>query len=170
MRTMLPVILMIIPSVPLSAQTAAPAASPELRELSGCRTIGDPAARLSCFDAAAARLETALSGNALVVVTKDQVTRARRSVFGFSSSDPLPLTAERAELPDVFEGKVTALGQARGGKWVVQVDDTVWQATEVSPFQRDPTIGEAVTIRRGLLGSYKLSVAGRSGVRVMRTK
>lgn len=154
---------------PVLAQDA-PNTPPAVRQLLDCRGVAEPAVRLACFDRQAALVATAVNERELVVVDRAQVREVRRSVFGFSAADPLPFATKREEVPDLFEGKIGALSPVRGGRYQLQVDDTVWELLETGAFQRVPKVGDAVVIKRGMLGSYKLSVDGRSGLRAKRLK
>lgn len=153
----------------VSAQPVA--GSPEaLRGLLDCRALPLVADRLACFDREAERLDQAVAAKEVVVVDRAQVKSVRRSVFGFSAADPVPFASRPEDIPDVFEGTVKTVAAARGGRYRLQVDDTVWELLEAGAFQQPPKVGEAAVIRRGLLNSYRVSVAGRSGLRAVRLR
>lgn len=152
-----------------SAQSAA--GSPEaLRGLLECRALPAASDRLACFDRELQRLDQAVAAKEVLVVDRAQVKSVRRSVFGFSAADPVPFASRPEDIPDVFEGTVKTVAPARGGRYRLQVDDTVWELLEAGAFQPPPKTGEAVVIRRGLLNSYRVSVAGRSGLRAVRLR
>lgn len=162
-------LLFVTMTAPTQAQDA-PVIPPVVSDLLGCRSVADPADRLACFDQRAAVIEGAVRERDLVVVDRSQVRKVRRSVFGFSSSDPLPFASKPDEIPDMFEGKIVSVSALRGGRFVLQVDDTVWELQETGAFQRVPKVGDPVIIRRGVLGSYKLAVDGRTSLRARRLK
>lgn len=141
-----------------------------VRGLLACRSTPAAADRLACFDRESQRLDQAVAAKDVLVVDRAQVAKVRRSVFGFSAADPVPFAKRADDIPDVFEGTVTAVAAARGGRYRLQVDDTVWELLEAGAFQSPPKTGEAVVIKRGLLNSYRVSVAGRSGLRAVRLR
>lgn len=169
MRTGASALMLLVVAGPAVAQDA-PVTPAAVRQLLDCRAVADPGARLACFDRQAAVMDEAVRERELVVVDRGQVREVRRSVFGFSSSDPLPFASRPDEIPDVFEGKITSVSALRGNRFVVQVDDTVWELLETGAFQRVPKVGDPVVIKRGVLGSYKLAVDGRASLRAKRLK
>jgi hypothetical protein len=56
--------------------------APLLTAVTQCRTVLDSAARLACFDESVAALDRAESDKAVVVIDRQQVREARRSLFG----------------------------------------------------------------------------------------
>ena len=116
---------------------------PELfRNLLNCRTITDNAARLACFDKAAAALE--------------QAQTARTLVFGDEDAFP---RFEGTEL----KGKIVEVRPNRAGQYVLTMPDgTRWLHTEWTKFMFDPKAGDTILIRKGLTGSYRASTRGTS--------
>ena len=107
-----------------------------------CRTLSDDAARLACFDKAAAELEQAQNARALV----------------FGDEDAFP-RFEGAEL----KGKIVEVRPNRAGQYVLTMPDgTRWLQTEWTKFMFDPKAGDAILIRKGLTGSYRASTRGTS--------
>lgn len=159
-------------AVPAVGQTQPKAARPpQLQALIACRQIGDAGARLACFDRQVAAVDEAEARNDLVIVDRQQIRSTRRSLFGLT----LPRIAflesgGQDTLPEEVDGKIRRVSTTSDGKWLFQLEDAVWRTTEVSPFQADPKVGDDVNIRRGLLGSYKLSVEGRSALRAVRVR
>lgn len=155
-----------------SAATAAPPVPNALIEaLLSCRGRADEAARLSCYDQAAATLAQANSSGQIVVVDREDVRRTRRSLFGFSVPN-LPFFSNddsQDEQPDEIEGTIRAARSIGNGKWLIELEGGArWQTTEASPMSRDPAAGRSIKIKRGALGSYIVTVAGGRAVRAMR--
>lgn len=143
----------------------------QLRGLLDCRRIVDSAARLACFDRSAAAIDTAEATGELVIADREQLRSARRSLFGLTLPRIALLDGGRPEeAAQEFESKIRSAKMASDGKWTFQLDEAVWRATEASPYQADPRAGETVKIRRGPLGSYDLSVEGRSALRAVRVR
>ena len=63
-------------------QTTLPSSAPTLNVLGDCQKISDDAARLRCFDRAAANLIAASKAGDIVVVDREKMRSARRSLFG----------------------------------------------------------------------------------------
>src|SRR3712207_6445767 len=66
------------------AAKSKPVESPLVRAIAECQRQSDDAARLRCFDAAAAALTSATTSGKIVVVDQEDVRKTRRSLFGFS--------------------------------------------------------------------------------------
>ena len=130
----------------------------------------DDARRLACTDVAAARLVEAARARDVVIVTKDDVKRTRRSLFGLSidQNDVFPgqgATVERVNRLDTAIANAIATGNDR---WTLVLQEGGrWQTTEAWTFG-EPKAGMAVEIRRGALGGYMMRAAGQRTVRVQR--
>ncbi len=159
-------------AVPAVAQTpATPPRAAALKAVVDCRALTDSAARLACYDAAAAGLDAAERSGQVVVLDRDQVRAAKRDVFGlklpsfnmFDRDD-----AQRETEVDRVTSTVASAG--RGGKgWIVTLaNGQTWRQTDGKGLYRVRE-GDTVEIRRGALGSYFMRVAGQPGVRVARS-
>jgi hypothetical protein len=105
-----------------------------------CRTLTDDAARLACFDKAAADLE--------------QAQNARTLSFGDEDAFP---RFEGAEL----KSKIEAVSANQAGRYVITLaDGTRWLQTEWTKFIFDPKAGDSIVIRKGLTGNYRASSRG----------
>lgn len=137
-----------------------------------CRALADSAARLACFDQRVAALATATQQGQVAVVGADDVRAARRSLFGLPAPST-PLFAglgDAGEEPESISGVIRSVQTTRSGAWLIQIDDSVWQTTQSGYFQSLPRVGQEATVTRGLLGSYRLSVEGRAGLRAVRVR
>lgn len=153
-----------------SAMAAEPPTSPIIGALVKCRAETDDGKRLACFDKAAGTLAKATEEGSIAVVSREDVRKTRRSLFGFSLPK-LPFfsgdDSEKEETPDEIETTVKSARGARDGNFtVVMADDAVWRTTE--PLRKMPKAGDKVKIKKAALGSYFLSVGGLRGVRAMR--
>lgn len=149
---------------------AEPPASPIVDALVKCRAESDDTKRLACFDKAAGTLAKATEEGSIAVVTREDVRKTRRSLFGFTLPK-LPFfsgdDSGKEEMPEEIETSVKSARAARDGNFtVVMADDAVWRTTE--PLRKMPKPGDKVKIKKAALGSYFLSVGGLRGVRAMR--
>lgn len=157
----------------LSATAAAAAeapSSPIVDAVVKCRTVTADAERLACYDKAAGGLAKATEEGSIAVVSREDVRKTRRSLFGFTLPK-LPFfsgdDSGKEEQPEEIETTVKTARATRDGNFtVVMADDAVWRTTE--PLRKMPKAGDKVKIKKAALGSYFLSVGGLRGVRAMR--
>jgi hypothetical protein len=136
-----------------------------------CRKLADGQARLACYDKAVDALGQALDKGEVVAVDQGQVQQVRRQAFGFTLPSLTVFDRGAAKGQDVDEVTLTIESARLGpdGKWVLGLEGgQVWRQIESTPFSRTPKAGAKATIRRALLGSYLMTVGGKSGVRVHR--
>ena len=149
-----------------------PQARPELFEaLVRCRAIADDAARLRCFDEAAANLQAAQERRDLVVVDRQQVRENRRRLFGL----PLPnlggvFGGDDEDDVDSIESTVASASQIDYGRWVVRLEDgSTWVQTDNEIIAGRPRPGQPVRVNRAAMGTYMMRVNNQPGVRVRRS-
>lgn len=163
-----------------SASLAAPnepPARPELfQALLRCRAIAEAAARLQCFDAAAANLEAAAERREVVVVDRQQVREGRRRLFGLTLPR-IPIFGgggeeeDEADRIDTVESTVASASQDGLGHWtVVLADGAVWTQVDNRPLALRPRNGQRVVIDRGALGSFMMRINGQPGLRARRVR
>ena len=158
------------------AARAAPADAPRaavLQAVMNCRTVADTAARLACYDAAAARLDEAEAKGDLVILDREQTQQARREAFGFSiPSFDLFNRGEPAERLNRASFKVVRAWEiGAGGLWAMELDSgAVWRQTDGNKLSRRPKPGSTVEIRSAALGSYFMNVDGQTAIRVKRDR
>jgi hypothetical protein len=156
---------------PAAAQSAPPAAL--LDKVVQCKGVTDDQARLRCFDAAAAALESARSSGALVVVDREDVRKTRRSLFGFSVPK-LPFFSGDNSQDEEQKEVLAQIKSARSlgyGKWQLDLDSAgIWQTTEPSAYSGTPKPGDAVKIRKAALGSYFITVGSGRAVKGLRVR
>jgi hypothetical protein len=157
---------------PTAAATAERAAA--FKKLSDCRGIQDDAARLACYDEAAAGIESAERSGDLVVMDRGQVRDAKRSLFGFDTS-ALNIfdrgdNEHRVEVNNVSL-TVDRAYRGEGGHWVmVMTDGQVWRQVDSNGPYNPPHRGSTAEIRKAALGSYFLNVDGQTAIRARREK
>lgn len=153
-----------------SAQSpGAPSATSPLSVISACRLVTGEAARLACYDAAAAALERAVASKEVVVLSPKEVKQTRRSLFGFSVPKlPFLGSNDEGESSEI-EAKLKSARSLGYGKWrLVLEDGATWETTEATRGEVVPGPGTEVRIKRGILGSYMINIAGTRGVKARR--
>jgi hypothetical protein len=139
-----------------------------------CRAITETAARLQCYDTAAANLEQAANRRDVVVVDREQVREDRRRLFGlalprlgiFGGGDD---DGDDAEEVIRVVGVVASASQNGFGQWVIRLQDgAVWAQTDNNVLALRPRPGQKVVVNRGALGSYMMRVNNQPGLRVKR--
>jgi hypothetical protein len=138
----------------------------EISAIASCRTISDAAQRLACYDGAAQRLEQAISSKELTVLSRSDVRRTRRSLFGFGFPNIPFLSGGGEEADKQITAKIARLRSLGYGKWQFTLDDgAVWETTESSPTDDVPSTGQNVTIKRGALSNYFILFQNMRAVR-----
>lgn len=138
--------------------------------LLACRALTAAAERLACFDRETGAVADALVRRDLVAVDRDKVRSTRRSLFGFSLPK-LGLFGDDDEADEIkqIDGVIAGVGRNRDGGFTFRLADGArWSQADGKPIALEPRAGDKVVVRRGVLGSYTLSVAGQPGVKVQR--
>jgi hypothetical protein len=147
-----------------------------VESLSRCRGIAAPDARLACFDAAASAIEVAVKAKDVTIVDRQDIRKARRSLFGFSVPHiPLFGGGDRDGGPktDDFAELNTTIASARSvdnGRIELKLaeSDAVWMTTD--PMAFPPKAGAKVRIRQGAMGNYFIAISGERSVRGIRVR
>jgi len=145
-------------------QTGTPA---QVERLMNCRTITAADQRLACYDREAAAMQQAITNQDLFMVDKERARAAGRSLFGFSVPNFGGLFGSNGEISQI-DGVIKTTGRNSDGGWVITLQDgSVWTQTDDWPgFDARP--GKKVMVKRGLLGSFWLSMPGQNGIKVKR--
>jgi len=157
-------------AAPPPAALSAGARTKVLQSLSDCRKLTDNAARLACYDTAAASLEQAEAKGDIVVVDREQARSVRRQAFGFSL--PSLSMFEKGEKQEDIDSTTGAVGSARqngASKWVIKLEDgAVWTQVDTTELFADPKPGDPVRIRKASLGSYLMVIGRNRAIRAHR--
>jgi hypothetical protein len=136
-----------------------------------CRSIADDAARLRCFDQAAAALQQAAERRDIVIIDREQVQQTRRSLFGIEGLR-VPFFGhgdEKGEEVSQIDGVIASASQVSYGRWMVRLEDgSIWLQVDDNAIAVWPKAGQKVVVKRAALGSYMMRVNGQPGVRVKR--
>ena len=169
MRTLLMVAALAV-AAPATAQEATEQSSVIADQLLNCRSITQADARLACFDANAATFAAAREANQIVVLDREEVRQAKRSLFGFSLPRIRLFGGDESNEPEVqeIESTLANVQSAGGNRWTLTLaDNTRWQTTDArSTFF--PSNGQDVKIEAGILGSYSAKIGSGRAVKVKR--
>ena len=164
----------------------ADAAHDALEEIAKCADIKDSAERLKCFDAAVPRAKSVLAAPPLPAPpdkAKDEAGSVQ--VFGFPRPDkpvvktedfgkpPAP-PEEPKEITEITSAVLEFAKNPRGKAVFILQNGQVWRQLDAdSTNVLEPSLGDTmkVTIEKGFLGSYNLTIDGRNGlIKVTRLK
>ncbi|MET4896098.1 hypothetical protein RN629_02865 [Sphingomonadaceae bacterium jetA1] len=137
-----------------------------------CTSVTDAAERLACYDRTVNALVAAEQKRDVVVVDRAQIRQTRRTLFGLNLPN-LGLFGDGGgkDEPDAVTQIESTLTKADigGGAWTFTLQDGArWQQTDDNILGGRPRVGDKVVIRRGALGSFKLSLAGQPAIKVRR--
>jgi hypothetical protein len=147
---------------PVADDTPPPAVVNALLE---CRKLEDGAARLACFDRAAAELGKATETHELVVLDRAAVNHTKRSLFGLNLPAIRIFGSNDEELTQI-ESTIARAYSNRTGPVYVLADGSRWQQIDGPDPLADP--GDPVVIHKGAMGSYLARVGKTPGLRVVR--
>ncbi|WP_144243905.1 hypothetical protein [Sphingopyxis sp. MWB1] len=158
--------------LPMSAMAKEASKNPPaaIAQIYDCRALGEADARLRCYDAAVDEMKGAELRGDISFSDRAAMEERRRGLFGFSLPNVGALFGDKdgEEIREV-ETSIAALSPVGGGRFRMKMaDGSVWLQTESRNLARDPEVGDAVRIKAGALGSYFLSVEGRTSVRAKR--
>jgi hypothetical protein len=154
-----------------SAQAATP--SIPMSVLKQCAEINDPSKRLACYDqvaerppatsaavpkdSPAAKVSPAASAPAAAAASAATTAPPPKESFGLYSAEH-PAAPPRVEA--LISARVISIGISSTGRSTVTLEgDQVWELDSADPVLKN---GDAVTVKRGTLGSFILTTpAGR---------
>ena len=169
-------------------------ASDPLAGVLACRDLTDAAARLACFDRETASLarasaapvaeskaEAPPTAAAPIAAAATPTTAAApapsltpEQKFGLSTSAIVAKeqgAATHAAKETKLQARITALALAGDGRTLFTLDNSqVWRQLEADGTDVMARLGDAVTISRGLLGSYWLQLKAGRGCKVTRLR
>lgn len=153
---------------PVRAQSPSATRPEAFSKLVNCRTVADPIERLSCYDRELAAVDAAEKRRELVVTDRARVRETRRGLFGFTLPKLGLLGGDEDEVEEI-EAAALSASYNRDGGWTVRLaQGGTWTQTDGRPLALRPREGSKIRIRKGVLGSYMMSVDGQPGIRVRR--
>lgn len=151
-----------------AAARKGPSAEDQLRQILRCNAIVDQQARVTCYDDAARQAMDAGAAPAASGAVASPKP-APEQAFGLETVEVArrPERVRPEVLNQLSQTLVARLDDGRG-YWLFRLGNgSTWQMAERSEFE-PPRVGETVTIRRGLLGSYMMDFGKSIAVRVSR--
>jgi hypothetical protein len=140
-----------------------------LQKLIDCRAIPADVERLACYEAQTAKIDAAEANRDLVIIDRDQATKARKDGFGLPSRPLIVGTP-----PTLGEGVTDVTAKIRTAKllaskrWLFVLDDGArWYQAELKTL-RDPKPGQSIRIRKASLGGFLANIDGQPATRVRR--
>jgi len=143
--------------------------SPLIEGVLQCAADKDPAARLACYDRAAAALAAANSKGDVVVVDREDVRKTRRALFGFSAVHIPFFRGDRSleEVPAELATTIKAVKSDGYDKFYLTLaDGGTWKTTEAARF--DPRPGDPIRIKHTMFGAFMIDGGRLAGVKVIR--
>ncbi|MCC2977364.1 hypothetical protein LK533_11845 [Sphingomonas sp. PL-96] len=148
------------------------AAQDPVRDLLGCRSVAEDAARLQCLDRRAAELAQRLERGDVTVSTRAEVAQVQAAQFGRSAPATIhsePARQPATEPPRSIDTTIRSASRTADGKWVmILADGARWQQIDGRTLSQDPRAGMRLAIRRAAMGSFLANVAGQTAIRVRR--
>jgi len=124
-----------------------------------CAQVRSDTDRLACYDQAFGK-------------PAQPAAAAPKEQFGFTEKEVARNTGQGTDSagPTSVTAAITALDRRHDGKFVVTLDNAqVWAQSEINS-QADVGIGDQITVRHGVLGSYLLVTKAGIATRVKRVK
>ncbi len=154
---------------PAMAKETASGRAQLFQRLVDCRAIKETADRLACYDREVASLDAAERSKDVVIVDKEQVREAKRTIFGLA----LPRIklfggGDEADEVSQIESRITSAREGVEGWTIWLADGSIWRQADTNPFYRPPKPGLDVIVKRAALGSFIMRVGGSPGVKVKR--
>lgn len=171
MRVAAGFLLMFTAAQPALAQPIGSEPPPAFKKLIDCRSIGDAAERLACYDREIAAVDTAVTQKELVVFDRSQVQRTQRTLFGL----PLPnlniFGDGSGDAPSEISSTIKRAWMHDRGKWAFELADGArWEQVDTTRLVFEPEAGQEVKIRRAAMGSYLANVDRQTAIRVRRVQ
>jgi hypothetical protein len=142
---------------------------PQLQRLLACRSLGDGAARLACFDREAGAAAQGFASGDLVAADRDKIRSTKRTLFGLKIPNLALFGDDGMEDVKQVEGVLAGTGFNRDGGYVFRLKDGArWSQLDSKPLAVAPRPGDKVVVKRGMMGSYFLTVGRQPGVKVER--
>ena len=146
----------------------------ELAHVLACRAQTTASERLACFDQTVAVLSSAVSRNDVKVIDKQEINRARHTLFGFSLPNlkafGLDDTPEAKNNPafTTLQSHVRSARKVAYGRWDIELDEhAVWR--NLDQLDSAPPPGADVTITKGML-SFFMKIGDERPVRAERLR
>jgi len=163
-----------------SAQGEKQARPEVLSRLIACRSVPEASMRLACYDTQSAALDQAERQRDVVVVDRNQIKKARRSLFGLELPDFSLFggadkgnkgegSQEEEEGVSRIESTIVQATQGPTGRWTLIIQGGArWQQIDTRDLARLPKATMPIVIRRATMGSFLASIDKQIAIRVRR--
>ncbi len=140
---------------------------PVVQKLVDCRQLTDPAERLACYDTQTAELVAARERDEIVLADKEQISEAKRGLFGFSLPKLRIFFGNDENEISEIEGVIAAIASDGGSRSLFILEDGArWLQIDGRHIRAKP--GATITIRKAALGSYMGKIGNFPSIRVKR--
>lgn len=154
-----------------ASATAQDSKSEVLESVTHCRTISENNERLACFDKTVDALEHARKSNELTVISREDVRKARKSLFGLALPEIRLFDNDQGEQISEVNSTLRSATQRGDGKWAFVLDDGArWTQIDERTLIATPKVGQTIRIRRAAMGSYLANINKQVAVRVRRSE
>ncbi|MCT2399675.1 hypothetical protein [Novosphingobium mangrovi (ex Huang et al. 2023)] len=144
------------------------------RKLMDCRAMSNPDERLACYDEQTAALDEATQKREIVISDKKAIDTARRGLFGFAAPIGKLMgfggNDDEDDSDEIKEIETSVSSVRRSGSgWLLKLEDgSTWEQNDTRDFVLSPKVGNTVRIKRGVLGTYLVSVQGQRSIKMRR--
>lgn len=141
--------------------------SPIIGKLENCTAITDNDQRLACFDREVGALVGASNEGDVKVVEAQDITQARRRLFGFSLPKVGLFGDSDEKEVSILQSTITKVRQVSAKEWHFWIEegDAKWRMKSTSVRFRAPEVGDTVEFKPASMNTYWIRVNGRKGVR-----
>jgi hypothetical protein len=139
-------------------------------DLIACRAIADTTVRLACFDERIKLFDEATSRKQLIVIDETEMRSARRGLFGFTLPKiKLFDNGNIGDDPKQLDTTIADVGRAKDGSWLISLTEGgQWVQTDDRSLALSPKVGNKVSVVRGVLGSYFISINKQAAIKMSR--
>lgn len=157
------------PAAWAAAPAAAGASNDVVAKLVACRDLPDIVQRDTCYGRETAALEGAIKRRDIVVVDRGKVQETRKTLFGLALPRLALLEGSDGEELSELTGTVASASTDREGRVLLRLADGArWRQTDELVLGRFPKPGTEMVVKRGALGSFRISVGGQPAFKARR--
>lgn len=165
-------ILAVVIAAPATAKDKeSPATPAQIKALYACRDVGDPTARLACFDREVGELLNADHAREIVFTDKETAKKTRRGLFGFAFPNLGGIFGDENDQIKEIDTVIKSVRVDRSDKYtLVMEDDAVWTQIDTTKLPRQPKPGQKIHIKVASMGSYFATIEGGRAIRLKRDR
>lgn len=162
-------LLSALATAPFSVSTAQEITPPEIVvRLKECRSIADQRKKIDCYDSYSQKLADLLSNKELVILSKADVMKTKRSLFGFPVQDA-GIFRGNDKADTRIESKIISARRVAYGQYDMTIEGgAVWRNTDA--ITEAPDEGSKIVIKAGAMGSFFLTPLNQRPFRATRVR